>query len=225
MASAYTDHIERNSSFDCGVAHGSYQQKLGTNLCITTGRNAQPVDAITVLTAIPKLGTSRAGLVSLDPAARSMRIPSTRPAPPTHGAPASAIAARSASSCASQPAPSRSSRPSTASVLRGAVMRGEATARLCTRPRALHRAEITGGILCAAFRMRRQARLTNPHSTRPPSGSINRTPARRRCTAPVGNEPQRQLTPPQLAEWPHPARRPTRRAVPSACDRVRRSSA
>src|SRR3954449_2393509 len=79
MASAYTGHIERNSSFDCGVAHGSYQQKLGTNLCITTGRNAQPVDAIAIFTATPKLGRSRAGLVSLDPPARSMRTPSTRP--------------------------------------------------------------------------------------------------------------------------------------------------
>src|SRR5437870_2661844 len=77
MASAYASHRERTSSLNCGVAHGSYQQKLGTNLCITTGQNAQAVDAIAIFTATPKLGTPRVGLVSLDPAAQSMRIPST----------------------------------------------------------------------------------------------------------------------------------------------------
>jgi hypothetical protein len=58
--------------------------------------------------------------------------------------------------------PDRAAAPPRAELLlRGAAMRGEATARLSTRPCALHRAEVTGGILRAAFRMRRQARMIN----------------------------------------------------------------
>jgi hypothetical protein len=83
------------------MAHGSYQQKLGTNLCITTGRNTQAVDAIAVFTATPKLGRPGAGLVPpsgspLDAKAEyaSRAADAWRPA--------SAIAAASASSCAPQ---------------------------------------------------------------------------------------------------------------------------
>jgi hypothetical protein len=57
MESAYGRHIGQINSFDCGAPHGSYQQKLGTNLCITTGQNPQAIDAIAIFTAMPKLGT------------------------------------------------------------------------------------------------------------------------------------------------------------------------
>jgi hypothetical protein len=155
MESAYAGHIESSGSFKWGVAHGSYQQKLGTNLCITTGGNVQAVDAIAVFTATPKLGRPGVGLVppSGSPFDAKAEYPS--------GAVdawrlASAIAAASTSSCAPQARAIRTEPPRRL-VANRAAGRGyarESHPRLCTRPRTLHRAEVTGGIVCAAFRVR-----------------------------------------------------------------------